>query len=294
MAVEIIVDPNFVPTWRENVPPEVYHADKNAVNSSSAKWALKSGADFLWHFENDVEETKSMRMGTLAHMAILEGQRFIDSYIVMPEITGLTQDGKVSLQSKAAKQARAEWVEAHKHKTIVTQEEYDTLRWQTDSVIANDDALKILTNGTPELTGYYADPVTGILNRFRLDFLPRDVSGWADVKTVAVCDVDWFRSNRVEDNFYQYDFQAGSYDFGTETILGRRADIPVWILIASQPPWRTIVVPIEDVYLEIGRKKHRKAQDKIKSCIDLKRWDPPPTVQSMHPNHWYLQKQQEE
>lgn len=292
---KIVVDPQYTPHWVEGLAAETYHADKTAVNSSAAKHALKSGQDFDYHFHNSLTQTKSMKWGTLAHMAILEGQRFIDSYVVMPTFSGFTKEGKITLSPNSLdiqNQVKT-FMEENNGRTILTQKEFDDLRYMIDSVIANNDALKMLTRGKPELTGYFPHPATGVLCRFRLDFLPFDVNGFVDVKTVVNCDIDWFRSNRVEDKSYMYYYQNGFYDLGTEVINKKKADFPVWILIGSEAPWRTIVVPVEETYREVGRLAVDKSLEKIKSCIDKNHWDRPPEIQAMHPSHWFFQKQGE-
>lgn len=296
-ACQIVVDKTYQPHWRESCDEKIYHADKTAVNSSSLKMIHnKSPFAFKRSFIDGVSKppTDSMKFGTLAHLAILEGARFRESYIVMPEFVGYTKDGKVSKLSAEAKAKREEWV-AEQHlsgKTIVTQEELDKLLFMVEAVTSNEEAVKLLSSGATEISGYYADPETGILCRIRPDFLSFDLNAMIDVKTIAKCDMDYFRRNRVEDNDFMYYFQMAMYDEGTSIISNKKVDFPVWILVGSEPPYECIVIPMEEVYREIGNTHYKKALKKLKECIDKKEWPRSPNMMAMQPTHWFMQKQE--
>lgn len=293
---KIIIDPNFKSLWRENLAAEEYHADRTAVNSSSLKTIRKSSHAFRRNFieGRSKEPSPAMEFGTLAHLAILEGDSFRAKYIVMPEFTGYTKDGRLSSQSAEARDKKSAW-EAEQElegRLVVTQEELDKLFFMIDSVLNNQEASKLLKNGLTEVSGYYADPETGIVCRIRPDFISFDLNAMVDVKTVAKADIDWFRKNRVEDYEFNYYFQMSMYDEGTSIISGKSVDYPIWILICNEEPFETIVVPMEQPYREIGGKEYHDALRKLKKCIETKAWDKQPSLQQMHPSHWFMQKQE--
>lgn len=295
---QIIIDPNYEPRWIENLDPEFYHADKTAVNSSSLKAILRSGFSFKSTFIDGQkkEPTPAMNFGTLAHMAILEGQKFREKYVVMPVFEGYTQKGELttSLNCKDVKDKRDAWLTEMEFegRVIVTQEELDKLMRMIDSFMANSDAVKLLSEGVTEISGYYPDPETGIVCRIRPDFLSFNLNAQVDVKTVASCDIDWFRRKRVEDDEFMYPFQMSMYEEGASIISKKKIDHAVWVLIENEPPHECVVVPMEEVYREIGGNQYRTALRKLKKCLTENTWPRRPNIQMMHPSDWYLRKQE--
>lgn len=293
----IVIDKTAKPEWIENVPSEVYHSDRTAVNSSSLKTILKSGFAFKRNFIEGLQKppTDAMKFGTTAHMAILEGDEFTKRYVVMPEFIGYTKDGKESKLSKEAKDKKEAWLAEQEllGSIVVTSEERDRLFWMIDSVMANPEAVRLLKNGSTEVSGYYSDPETGIRCRIRPDFIAHDLNAMVDVKTVADCDVDWFRRRRVEDESFMYHFQMSMYDEGTSIISGKTVDFATWLLVGSEAPYECIVVPMEQPYREIGGKYYHRALRKLKECMENNLWERQPGLQSMHPSHWFMQKQEE-
>lgn len=279
------------PHWVEGKPNELYHVKDGFVSSSHLKTILRSPHAFK-HYEEDADraESEAMKFGTLAHMALLEGDYFKKNYVVMPEFTGFTKDGRPSNNCAESKEKKAFWLTQNQGRVVVTQEELDKLRWMVDSVLANDDAVRLLKNGSTEVSGYYTDPETGIDCKIRPDFIAHDLNAMIDVKTVSECSLTWFRRNRVEDKKFMYPFQMGMYNSGTEIICGKPVDDQVWILIESVKPFECIVVPVERPYMEIGTNKYRKALRTLKECRQNNLWPRQNNIQAMHPTHWYMEE----
>lgn len=294
-ASQIIINPNFEPIWKEDLPAEEYHADRTAVNSSSLKTILNSPHAFHRQFIQGISKkpTPAMKFGTLAHLVILEPDYFKKHFVIQPIFEGLTKDGRMSTQSKAATEKRDVWIAEQEleGRLIVTQDELDKLHWMVDSFMANSEAVQLLKNGKTEISGYYADPETGIVCRFRPDFLSYDLNAMVDYKTVSKACVNWFRKNRVEDDTFRYLYQMSMYEEGTSIVTKKQVDFPVWILTGNEEPFDTIVVPMEQPYREIGQDEYHKSLRKLKSCIETNKWERQASLQQMHPSHWFLQKQ---
>jgi hypothetical protein len=294
--IPIIVDKGFEGHWVYDLDPEVYHADKTAVNSSSLKTILQSPWGFkrLFIDGHGKEPTDSMKFGTLAHMAILEGSKFRERYVIQPkEFWGTTKEGKPtnSPNAHSVQEAKAEWLAEHAERVIVTQDNYDKLMWMLDSFLANSDAVEILKEGATEVSGYYADPKTGIRCRFRPDFLAFNLGAQADVKTVPTANIDWFRRNRVEDKEFMYCFQMSMYQEGGGIITRKPIEYPVWILIENEEPHECVVVPMEEVYQEVGAKRYRASLDKLDECIKAKNFPRRPSMSSMHASDWFMKEE---
>ena len=152
---KLIASPDFNANWNTEIKTPKYHADKNAVNSSSLKKMVKSPLAFHNAFYGEPEEpTDAMKMGTLAHLAILQGELFRKKYVVMPEFESRTADGKPS-ESKSTKYYKDqvnEWTKSlDKDAIVVTPQERDDLFRMIDSIISNEMAFKLLSDGSPEI-----------------------------------------------------------------------------------------------------------------------------------------------
>lgn len=271
-AWRITVDEGFQAHWKPDMTEEQYHADKSAVNSTSLRRMLKSPKAFYHSFFLDEKEesTPAMKFGTLAHMAILEGAKFKEKYIVMPEFLGLTQDGKMSAQSKAAKEKKAAWLsDVPQGSLVVTIEERDRLFAMIDSVLSHEHAYKLFSQGKPEAIGYWRDQETGIKCKLKADFVSFNLNALVDVKTTTDCRWDEFRDS-VEGN--RYDVQNAFYREGLEAITGKDTDHRIWLAIESKAPYEVGVYEVPPQYEGSGKYEVRKCLRRIKSCIDQWSW----------------------
>jgi hypothetical protein len=255
---------DFQPFWKPEMTHEDYHADKTAVGNSNLKTILKSGQSFVSAMTTVKEQTEPMRFGTLAHMAILEGQKFLDRYIVMPEFWGFTQKGEKTNNAncKEVKDAKARWeMEQAPGAVIVTQEERDDLIGMIESVIKHPDAFNILKDGQTEISGYYADPVTGIKCKIRPDFLSLNLGVLADVKTTTDCSIEEFSKTIWN---LRYDFQMGQYCEGSSIISKKKIEFGTFIVVEKKPPYEVAVYIADDLCMEIGQLDYRRALDQLK------------------------------
>ena len=67
-----------------------------AVSASRIKEVLRSPAHYQASLaaEPDSNETPAKRMGTLIHSAVLEPRRFLDNFMIAPDVDRRTKDGK--------------------------------------------------------------------------------------------------------------------------------------------------------------------------------------------------------
>lgn len=277
--------------WRD-IPTEIYHADKSAVNFSSLKHMDKSEFAFSQSYWGEQKEpTKAMKFGTLAHMAILEGSKFKERYVVMPEFTGLTAKGEITTSKNATdvKLKIAKWIsEQSKDAVIVTEEERVKLFNMIDSVLSNEMAVELLKNGKPETIGYWQDPVTKINLRMMADFLTFNVDILVDVKTCQ--DVRWeFFRNSVEN--YRYDLQMAMYAEGVKHITGITPKHRAWLVIESEAPHEVRIHHAGDIYGEIGAFEFRRAVDKLKLAIDKNHFPQGgKDIMISEPSSWFKKK----
>ena len=288
-----LIMPEFVPETFENkwveLDNEVYHSDKTAVNSSSLRKMIESPMAYYDSYLNSAKPTKAMNFGKLAHMAILEGDKFKEKYLVEPIFEGLTKDGRMSSQSASAKAKKAEWYDSLQPGcVVVTQEEFDDLLRMIDSIINHPVAFPILSKGKSEIKGYYRDPSTGLKCRVMIDFTSFDLNTLIDFKTTS--DIRWPKFRRsVED--LQYPFQMAMYRKAMELISGRLPDCDAWISIQSSSPFEVMVHEVSKEYQIIGDYEYERCIKLLAQCINNKKFPPAQTVCEFgEPSSWYLQE----
>lgn len=273
MNITDLFAPNdFKNHWNESISTADYHADKTAVNSSSLKRMVKSPRAFHASFflgKND-EVSDSMKFGTLAHMALLEGEKFREKYVVMPEFMEPTLDGKLSANSKAAKEKKAQWLADQPSDSIIcSKDEQERIFGMIDSLLSHEKAFALLKDGKPELTGYWKDPETGLRCRMKADFISFNLGALVDVKTTTDCVWEEFRRS-VEK--LRYDIQMAQYDDGIFHITGKRPEHRVWLAIESKFPYEVACHEVPPQYQATGRYEYKKALKNIKDCILANSW----------------------
>lgn len=265
----MIAPPDLVPHWREGVPDVAYHADLSAVSSTGIRKILKSPATFKNHILDGLapEPTDAMKFGTLVHRAVLEGTDFLKAYVVEPEFSGYTLDGRESKQSKDAKQKRDAWRYEQQlaGNLVVTQKERDDIQGIVEAIINHEDAFALLKDGVTEVSGYYRDPETGIYCRIRPDFYSPGLGVLLDLKTTQ--DVEEGAFSRTIWNF-RYDCQLAMYGEGAGIITGRPVTYYAFIAVEPNPPYEVAVYTADQALIEIGAEDYHRALRTLKQCVE--------------------------
>ena len=133
-------------------------------------------------------ETPAMKTGTLVHMALLEPERFERECVVMPNFHGSMKEETAREKGyDGGKQAKAEWLEAHKDATILEGAERDEVVGIASAFQACEPARQIIEASQREVTIIWDDPI-GLRCKARLDCLLQTESGSyvvADVKKTS-------------------------------------------------------------------------------------------------------------
>lgn len=260
----IEINPELTPSWRDDLSNDAYHADKTAVSSSSLKLVLKSPLSFKNHFIDGVrtEPTKAMVFGTLVHTAVLEGMDFLRNYFIVPDFG--------DLRSSKNRAKRDEWTASLPFGAqVVTEQEMRDIEGMLNAVLRHKDAMRLLKDGVTEVSGYYADPVTGIKCRIRPDFLGENLGVLADLKTTVSCTLDDF-SRAIWS--YRYDFQMAMYAEGIRVITGQKIKYPAFIAVEKTPPYEVAVYVADDGMMDYGLTDYRRALDTLKKSLDSDVW----------------------
>jgi len=253
------VEPNQEPHWKSYVSDDVYHSDKSRVSSTMLKpLFMKSPATFKAQYDGGTKETPSLRFGRLAHKAVLEGPEFLSQFVVQPKFSGTG--------SKARKE---EWLAENAGRIIVTQDELDAFRGMIDSLIDHPDARLILESCEVEKVGYYADPLTGLSCKAKLDCINHDVGLIADFKTTTDISYSKFAWDVQK---LRYDYQLAFYGTAAEVIDSKTYEDFAHVAIEKERPYEVAVYTYKRGDLERGFETYREAMDRLKECLDTGEW----------------------
>lgn len=285
-----IVDESFENALYEDVPIEDYHADRTAVSQSGLKYLedrIWTPQHFHYHWTKGSEATddggelkisqkRCFRVGSIAHEAFLERERFRSRVVVEPEFIGLTKEGKPSAQSAEAKAKRADWWAKQRPGTlVVTQDESDMIVGMVHSLTGHKNTTDIMNGAKTEISGWFRDPATGIKCRVRPDlinfnFKNKEYLLVSDLKTTsksAHADVFYPQAARL---FYHAQL-AMQYD-GVVAITGRVPDVACWLVVETAPPYACAVHPLNKTDLETGRAVYQAALLLLKKCLEHDYW----------------------
>jgi hypothetical protein len=246
------------PGLYSGVPDTIYHADTRSLSSSGARRLLET-TPRMWKHERDNPEPVSadhFDLGTAVHTLVLgTGAPLVDLGVdeIRKDEVKKARDahrdaGRVPLRSKHYRQAKA----------------------MADAVRRNEHATELLSSGEPELSGWYPDPVTGVMLRVRADWVcwtgPHSAI-LVDLKTTPHETPEAFRKSV---NSFGYHAQQAWYQDGF-ACLGVHTEFE-FIAVCDKPPhpvWR-IRLPASAV--DVGARMNRRAIDIYAACLESGIW----------------------
>jgi exodeoxyribonuclease VIII len=238
-----------------------------AVNISSLKHMAVSAKRYRWRLKHGVRETDGMRLGTAAHTAVLEPNRFMTHYaLYVPPV-----DEKTGKQKSPRRGTKAwdEFEAANDGKTIIKEPEYMEAMAIRDAVRSDPAARRYLEIGRPECAMVWVDAETGLLCKGRTDWICDDPADHLiDIKSSG--DVTPFAFSRTAARM-QYHWQCAWYADGYEAITGRAPQFKV-VSVEQKGPHDVIVYNMPDEVLDIGRDEYRKRLLQLKDCLDGDVW----------------------
>ena len=246
-----------------DISAEEYHADKEILGHSALVEILKSPKHYYHRISNPHVPTASLEFGTALHAALLEPQRFAETYIVSPKFDRRTKEGKADA---------AAWEEAHKGAVSVDEAELKKLQGMQKAVLEHSGAKKLLSKCYVEMSYFWTDEDTGFQCRVRPDVLALDDQGDViaaiDVKSTSNASKDKFQKSVMD---YGYDLNAAFYSDAIERAIGRR--VPYYFLaVESAEPYGVALYKAGQSMLDVGRDKYRSALQLLQWCRENDRW----------------------
>ena len=185
-----------------------YHGYREAISKSRLANMSVCPAYFKWCEDNPQEPSEDMVLGSAFHKIVLEPETFGDEFVVMPNFDRRTKEGKLKY---------AEFVELSEGKTVIIQDQLETICGMRDSIMSNPYARKLI-NGNVEQSMYFTDDLTKVECKCRPDVWRKvaDRVVITDLKSAKSVMPNEFMRDCVK---YHYDLQTAMYRSGVSKVL---------------------------------------------------------------------------
>lgn len=231
-----------------------YHADRESLSVSGAKTLLKSPALFRHQQDNPVHKDV-FDFGTAAHKLVLG---------VGSVIEPIDAD---SWRTKAAQEARDK--ARAEGRTPILASDYLTVQAMADRLSSHTLAMRLLSEGEPEVSAYALDEATGVMRRGRFDWLGTSVL--TDYKTCVSANPRDLAGRYGVVRKYGYDAQACWYlDLARD--LGHPARAFAFIFQEKTQPYQVTVAYVDDADLYEARDHNRAALERFRDCMASGLW----------------------
>jgi len=238
--------------FHADVPEAEYHAHAGSLSQSGAKLLLRAPALFR-HEQQNPTHKKVWNFGTAAHAHILG--RGIEAVYVAP------------FDDWRTKQAGIERDIAHDEGlSPILPKDWEVVCQMADKLSEHTLAMRLLSDGLPEISAFALDQETGVMRRGRFDWLGKTIL--SDYKSAATCDPRAFARSAPD---YGHDVQAAWYlDLAAE--LGHPAEAFAFIVQMKEPPYLVEVVELDADSVDRGRRRYRRALQIFRDCTDSGIW----------------------
>ncbi|SHZ23499.1 PD-(D/E)XK nuclease-like domain-containing protein [Mycobacteroides abscessus] len=264
------------------IPDEAYHADRASLSSSGARSLLSPSCPAIFHHEQQQppKPKKQYDFGHAAHKYVLgEGSEIA---VLDPAVHGLNKDGTRSKAPTHTAMWQQAVDEARQRGQVPMSVDEDTkARAMAAKVREHPLAAALLADGTPELSGYWHDPETGVRLRFRPDWLPNPGRGRlvvVDYKTSTSASPAHFAKAAAE---YGYHQQVPWYLDGLAAAEISDDAAFVFIVQSKDAPYLVSVMELDPQAVDLGRRRNRRAIDLYARCVANDHW--PDYGQGIHP-----------
>lgn len=282
------------------VPQEIL--DKHPKINVSGLMALYESPA---HYESryllkESEETKAMQLGTAIHMAVLEPERFIETYCEAPKelpdfvyetgdalkdacraqglpTSGTKKDLCLRLQEKGLRaMLYEEYLPAYSTgKTVLPVKEWQACVRICQRISNNDNLSYFVTEGEPEKLGWALHKRTQTIVTFKPDYfkaLPKmvmeckcvaiDVKKVPNVKRRKFESLIWDRAMFLQAALYVDLIEA----------LTKERTMFMWLAVESAPPYVVMGYPADFGLIEAGREAYEKVLSTFGECVAKKDW----------------------
>lgn len=237
--------------FHEGIDEATYHGDRESLSVSGAKVLLKAPALYKWQLEHPVHKDV-FDIGSAAHALVLG---------VGAEIE--TNDAP-DWRTKAVQQWRDEVREAGK--TPLLLKDYTRVSEMADALTSHRLAMRLLSEGKPEVSAYSLHEPTGVTRRGRFDWLGSTIL--TDYKTAASSEPEAFVKAAI--NFGYHMQHAWYLDLARD--LGHDGKAFAFIVQEKEAPYLVTVIELPPELIAIGRARNNHALERFRDCTDSGLW----------------------
>lgn len=232
------------------------------VNVSSLKDLARSPLHYRYAKDNPKPATAAMSLGTAAHCATLEPERFAEAFVTW---TGGIRRGKEWDAFKADAEAA--------QRLVLTEDERDTALAIAQAVRGSADAMVYLKRGHAEVSMTWEHDEPAMTLKGRADWLTV-VDGCAVVVGLKTTRDLRPREFSAQAARLAYHWQWAFYCDGYRAITGR-TPLMVEIVVENAAPHAVAVYRIPEHALERGRQEYREALETLARCEASGVWPGP-------------------
>jgi len=270
-------DTRPTPGLHLGIPELEYHA-LPGLSSTGIKNMLKSPAHYDWA-RTHRRERVAFDVGHAAHAKILG----VGLGVVEYPAEHLTPSGNVS-----EKAATKNWAKEQRDQGLVpvTPDQVAAVDAMAEKVARHPIAGKLIGSGigTPEVSLFWDDPVTGVRCKGRIDYL-HGAPVAVDLKTGRSADPRRFGPTAAD---YGYAEQAVHYLNGLTATRGDTDARFFQVLVETDPPHHVAVVELDETFRFLAEQRVRRAIDLYAECVQSGEWPSyPAVIHPVAPPAWY-------
>lgn len=237
-----------------DVPEATYHSHRGSLSVSGAKLLLRSPEKFKWQQEHPVHKDV-FDFGTAAHALVLGIGAPI--HVVYAD-SWRTKDAKAEQDAARANGS-----------TPLLEKDYQRVQQMADKLSSHSLAMRLLSEGEPEVSAYAIDEETGVMRRGRFDWLHPTLL--VDYKSAASSDPAAWAGRYGVVNKFGYGMQAAWYT-DLARALGHPAQAFAFIAQEKEAPYSVSVVYVDDADLYDARAKNQAALERFRDCTATGIW----------------------
>jgi hypothetical protein len=237
-----------------------YHADRDSLSVSGAKLLMRSPA--LFRHQQDHPIYKNVfDFGSAAHALVLG----VGAELVVHQYDADKVKSPKSTNAWKADQAKAREA-GH---VLLLPDEHAVVTAMADRLSSHTLAMRLLSEGEPEVSAYALDDDTGVMRRGRFDWLGPTVL--TDYKTCVSANPRDLAGRYGVVHKYGYDAQAAWYtDLARD--LGHPAAAFAFIFQEKAEPYQVTVAYVDDADLHEARQHNRAALERFRDCTAADLW----------------------
>lgn len=286
---DLLAPPDFIAHWSPETTDEQYHSDRTSVGSTQVRKVNDSPIAFFSDYfdpdpdadEEDEKEPEHFRIGKLVHMAILEGTKFKELYVVPPDFG--------DMRTKAAREKKAEWlVDMAPGTVLCTRKDLDLILGVARNLMKHPQGPDLISDGQAEVAGYYRDPETGIKCRIKPDHIKFSGIAMTDLKTARTGQRIFFGSAAFDK---RYDIQLFMYGEGARIINGHTPEIISNLVFEKKKPYEVSIFYWAKEDLVQAEVDYRAGLRKLRKCIDENKWPfRQEMIERIYTPQWFIHK----